>query len=42
LVEAKNGNAWTWFFELLVQSIGQGEHYGGWAIMSDRKSIINM
>lgn len=39
LVEAENGNAWTWFLELLVKSIGHGEHCGGWTIMSDRQKV---
>jgi hypothetical protein len=40
LVGSENANSWTWFLELLVQSIGQGEHCGGWTIMSDRQKVL--
>jgi hypothetical protein len=40
LVESENANSWTWFLELLVQAIGQGEHCGGWTIMSDRQKVL--
>lgn len=39
VVGKEDGPNWIWFLEMLKMTIGDGQEYGGWTIMSDRQKV---